>query len=48
MNKNNDPNVMLDLAGQTLINAQRIVKEKIENLEKQATRKAYNMNSSID
>lgn len=39
MNKNNDPNTMLDLAGQTLTNAQRILKEKIENVEKQVTRK---------
>ena len=51
MNKNNDVNQMLDLAGQTLKNSQRIMKEKIEILEKQASQKQYNkykMNTSID
>ena len=36
MNKHNDVNQMVDLAGQTLTNAQRIIKEKIDILEKQA------------
>lgn len=36
MNSNNDTSQMLDLAGQTLLNAQRIVKEKLEIMQKKA------------
>ena len=39
---------MLDMTGQTLMNAQRIIKEKIENLEKQVMKQQYKLNSSID
>lgn len=39
---------MLDLSGQTMKNAQQILKEKIENLEKQAVRSQYKLNTSID
>ena len=41
VNENNDHNRMLDLQGQSLKNAQIIVKEKIENLERIARAKRF-------
>ena len=41
VNENNDHNRMLDLQGQSLKNAQIIVKEKIENLERIARAKKF-------
>ena len=47
MNVQNDTTQLLDLTGQTLFNAQLIVKEKIEQLEKKAKTETYRMAGSI-
>ena len=48
MNGSNNQNQMMDLAGQTLFNAERIVKEKIEIMENKAKKEKFKLNGSID